>query len=215
MAALMAGLGLAAEDRGRLRVFVFDYAEVSPAVLQDAKGVASAILDTAGVEVEWADCSVPAAAQKQSSCDWYTPMDIQLRILSAAMAKRVGTTKNCLGYAVTAKGLGSVAGVYFHRAIDLENEAVASRAQILGGAMAHEIGHLLLPDGSHSAEGLMRGDWSKSDLKLLGQGRLGFDHTQARRIVSMAQERAQRRERRAAANSGLREARFASATLLP
>ncbi len=51
-------------------------------------------------------------------------------------------------------------------------------AILLAHAMAHEIGHLLLPDG-HSASGLMRADWSADDLHDAVRGELNFTPEQA------------------------------------
>jgi hypothetical protein len=49
--------------------------------------------------------------------------------------------------------------------------------QILGHAVAHEIGHLFLNLKSHSATGIIRGDWDLKDLQdaskaITGVGRL-------------------------------------------
>jgi hypothetical protein len=52
---------------------------------------------------------------------------------------------------------------------------------VLAHAMAHEIGHLLLPYG-HSATGLMRADWNAKDLNLAIDGRLNFTSEQAELI---------------------------------
>jgi hypothetical protein len=52
---------------------------------------------------------------------------------------------------------------------------------VLAHAMAHEIGHLLLPYG-HSATGLMRADWNAKDLRLAADGRLNFTSEQAELI---------------------------------
>jgi len=52
---------------------------------------------------------------------------------------------------------------------------------VLAHAMAHEIGHLLLPYG-HSATGLMRADWNSTDLNLALDGRLNFTSEQAELI---------------------------------
>ena len=49
---------------------------------------------------------------------------------------------------------------------------------VLAHAMAHEIGHLLLPYG-HSATGLMRAEWDRKDLRLAVHGRLNFTAEQA------------------------------------
>jgi hypothetical protein len=50
----------------------------------------------------------------------------------------------------------------------------ADPAAVLGHAMAHELGHLLLPYGSHARAGLMRGRWLTGDFKALAVGRLLF-----------------------------------------
>jgi len=37
--------------------------------------------------------------------------------------------------------------------------------QLLGFAVAHEVGHLLLGTNTHAAAGLMRAVWSRSDIQ--------------------------------------------------
>jgi hypothetical protein len=49
---------------------------------------------------------------------------------------------------------------------------------VLGHAMAHELGHLLLPHG-HSATGLMRADWNAEDFRAAVRGELNFTAEQA------------------------------------
>lgn len=46
-----------------------------------------------------------------------------------------------------------------------QSKAHVGSAQILGHAMAHEIGHLVLNQESHSPTGIMRGDWNLKDLQ--------------------------------------------------
>jgi len=45
----------------------------------------------------------------------------------------------------------------------LTQPSFPSTASVLGYAMAHEIGQVLLRSSTHSSNGLMRGTWSKSD----------------------------------------------------
>ena len=52
---------------------------------------------------------------------------------------------------------------------------------VLAHAMAHEMGHLLLPYG-HSSTGLMRADWNAKDLDLALDRRLNFTSEQAELI---------------------------------
>ena len=47
---------------------------------------------------------------------------------------------------------------------------------ILASAIAHEVGHLLLPDGRHSPEGLMRACWTRDDFHRANQGQLRFSN---------------------------------------
>jgi hypothetical protein len=196
--ALLAGRDLGeAAGNTTIRVFVFDYAGVSDGVLKGATIAAAAAMEPTGIHLEWVECAIRTEmAPEESPCKGYVPIDIQLRILDARMGRRMGTTRACLGYAVIASG--SVAAVYHHRATELESEGVASLQAILGGAMAHEIAHLLLAEPGHSPAGLMRATWDKADLKALGQGRLTLSESQAQRIALMAAKRAQERSQGAA-----------------
>jgi hypothetical protein len=54
----------------------------------------------------------------------------------------------------------------------------AGVAQVLAIAIAHEVGHLLLPAG-HSRAGLMRANWDVLDFALAGRGLLLFNTRQA------------------------------------
>jgi hypothetical protein len=48
--------------------------------------------------------------------------------------------------------------------------------------VAHEVGHLLLPIGSHSPDGLMRGHWDVNDLRQTDPRALSFTAGQAELI---------------------------------
>lgn len=197
------GAATGATQGDTVRVFVYDYAQVSLTTLKGAKGVASEIFKRAGWELEWADCAVRVSETPQvSCCSHSTPFDVQLRVLNAAMAKKVGANSLCLGYAVSTGGFGAVAAVYYERAVSLERAGLVSLRDILGAAMAHEIGHLLLAQPGHSAAGLMRPRWGKADLTTLALGRLLFTESQARRMAEMAAKRVEERARRAASPSG-------------
>ena len=58
-------------------------------------------------------------------------------------------------------------------------EALARRTSIpadtiLGDAMAHEIGHVLLGSSPHATAGLMQANWDAGALRLASQGLLAF-----------------------------------------
>jgi len=62
--------------------------------------------------------------------------------------------------------------------------AAINLAPLLGIAIAHEIGHLLLPDNSHSQTGLMRAKWGKADFWLAQRSQLFFTAEQGELIRS-------------------------------
>jgi hypothetical protein len=61
---------------------------------------------------------------------------------------------------------------------------------MLGTRRAHEIGHLLLAENSHSGTGVVRALWGDPDLRMIACGRLCFTPEQAARMVSLVTERA-------------------------
>jgi hypothetical protein len=58
-----------------------------------------------------------------------------------------------------------LATIFLDRVEALSAKAGADSGQLLGRAMAHEIGHLLLGTTHHADRGLMRGVWSTIDLQ--------------------------------------------------
>jgi hypothetical protein len=188
---LAAGLDRAgAAESAAVQVRLYDYAQVSSATLDKAKTKASAILKQAGLRIAWAECTLNTANALDPACERpITPLHLQVRILDTAMAKRAGTSRHSLGYAVISGGFDSIAAVFFHRAVDLEAGNPACRPSILGAMLAHEIGHLLLGEVKHSRTSLMRASWDDKDLKAANQGRLLFTPEQSQRMLLMVSKR--------------------------
>src|SRR5262249_34333297 len=112
-----------------------------------------------------------------------------IRIDDYAMARRVNTTRDSLGYAVLFEGWGVIGSVYYHRAVELARRNLAAQAAILGCIMAHEIGHLLLSEPGHSRDGIMRANWGDEDLKRIAEGRMWFAPEQGARMAEKIGER--------------------------
>ena len=87
-----------------------------------------------------------------------------------------------MGAAVAAGARTRVAYVYYHRVRSEAERNGASTQQVLACAIAHELGHLLLPGEAHSATGLMRASWQRDDFGRANQGQLRFSAEQAARI---------------------------------
>jgi len=82
--------------------------------------------------------------------------------------------------------------IFFHRI-----EAVSkgsSAAPILGNAIAHELGHLLLGPRAHSPTGVMTPHWSRDFLKLASRDFLRFTPEQAERLRAQVSALMKRQE---------------------
>jgi hypothetical protein len=165
-----------------MTVRVYDYAAVPPGTLRGAEEEASRILRAAGVELAWLDCPESGGVAKNPACE--PPLGatgIDLRILDPAMAARIKPGREQLGFALPSARLGSAsdAWVFYHRVEQLAESKVADRAQILGHAIAHEVGHLLLGPDRHSSRGIMRANWDRGYLQDAARGQLLFTREQA------------------------------------
>jgi len=179
--------------RLRISVMVFDQAEVSDHTLREAQERADAILNQAGVEVKWIDCHQSANA---SVCETVAQPDRLILTIVTEDNRRV-FGEDVLGRSMP--GDGSAHGVYArvfygHILAKAEQERV-NPAQLLGLAVAHEFGHLLLGPKAHSAEGIMRANWGRRDMAMGAKGQLRFNDQQAARIRDDVQSRTEERER--------------------
>jgi hypothetical protein len=177
----------------RITVRVYNYAEVSRGTLVRAEEEASRIIRDAGVGMTWLDCPTsPAVAEKYPACEALLgAMGVDLRILPQAMAVRVPSGRERLGFALPSPkaGSASAAWVFYHRVEQLAESKDASQAQILGHAVAHEIGHLLLGPNRHSLTGLMRADWGPAELQRASRGEMLFTPEQCGIIRAEVQAR--------------------------
>jgi len=152
-----------------LNVRVHDYAHVSKSTLAEAQQLVATYYAAIGVRTKWAE-----TLSRQSTDDLKTirdgPEDLTVIVLNREMAATKALTADAVGSAAVGsvsggKSGGRIAYVMYDR---VEHAAFASEwptPEFLGFVIAHELGHLLLPPGSHAAAGLMRGDWNIDALR--------------------------------------------------
>jgi len=139
----------------------------------------SRIYRDAGIDIVWT---------KEGSSD----PQLTLIILSRELTDQLTVVTTALGGTVgTREFRGRVAYVFYNRVERVARTYVKTSRRrgtndtdnviVLAHAMAHEIGHLLLPYG-HSNTGLMRADWDAKDMRLAVHGRLNFTREQAERM---------------------------------
>lgn len=147
-----------------------------------ARRLAAGILRAAGVAVSWSGCWPDAGSIAPGCRRPLGPNEIILHIVTAIDAN-ARANRQSLGFSLVDRetATGTVANVYADRVAVLAGGVGADRLRLLGRAIAHEIGHLLMGTNRHSARGLMRAVWFLSRERLKS-GRRQF--TIARRPCS-------------------------------
>jgi hypothetical protein len=190
-------LGLAAT----IFIRVFNNAGVPEADLVAARGEAQAVLQQAGVNVVWGDCWVggrqPASAPAR--CQEPTGGDIVLRLMKTSDKSSKRSRFVSMGFSLvgTPGAAPFLSTVYVDRAESVARVAGIDARRVLGLAIAHELGHVLLNSNTHAVSGLMRADWTRNELRRSDAGAWHFLETEAEHIRSAALERSSLIERTA------------------
>jgi len=163
------------EERPSLIIRVYDTTDTDSLLRAEAIRTAARIVAEAGIFVEWRDCT---STSTEPACQNVRPgRDLIVRIMpegspsasfrgSALQLRTVPGVSLQLGVAViNPVTLSGEMATIFHEQV----RAVARRSgvddtELLGRAVAHEVGHLLLRVREHSATGIMRGAWSLEEL---------------------------------------------------
>ena len=159
---------------------------MSRGLLVHAETEAGAILNQAGIQAVWVDCPLKAAElEDYPACE--EPMattDFVIKVLNAGEADRFSRHHEALGQALECPRdqAGCSAYIFYRDVQAVARDGDASEFQVLGHALAHEIGHLLMGPNSHSAVGVMRGEWNHWDLKTIARAYLFFTEQQAKQI---------------------------------
>jgi len=76
--------------------------------------------------------------------------------------------------------------IFYRQVLKSAHERKQDVARVLAYAMAHEMGHLMLPAPAHAASGIMRADWNGDDFRHIADGSLAFTPEQARAMQARA-----------------------------
>jgi hypothetical protein len=131
--------------------------------------IAASIVSAASVKLLWKTCTEPARpamSTNRSACETpLAPGELAVRIVRSGV---VGTRGELpLGDATmnSQTGKGVLATIYIDRVNWMAEQAGVDAGALLGRALAHELGHLLMATGVHGSKGLMRPVWSQSEIR--------------------------------------------------
>jgi hypothetical protein len=154
-----------------LMVLVDDSASVPANILAQAREDAERVFQPIDVEIVWLEqngARLEDAAALRSV--------VVVHLLTREMTDRMHAPDPVLGIAA---GTG-LATVFYNRIEDLSPTRDANEiACMLGHVIAHEIGHLLLPQKAHSRSGIMQ---AGLNMQLAARGGLFFTASQAHQI---------------------------------
>ena len=128
-----------------------------PAEARDAALAIATQAMGADIRVSWQKCDLP---------DTCTLVPAREELIIRLVRSR-DTVSYVLGEASidTSAGAGVLATIYVDRVERIAALSETDATVLLGRAIAHELGHLLMATNAHSASGLMRAKWTTSDLR--------------------------------------------------
>ena len=141
----------AQDDQPMLVLHVDNYARIPPATLARAEAEAARVYAAAGVRTTWVHGDDEANARDAGG------LHLRVLLLCKDMTRRKVETDR-IGDYVLGRAAHPTARAYIFtpRVVDAALRHSRSFEKVLGSIIAHEVGHLLLPEGSHSATGIMR-----------------------------------------------------------
>jgi hypothetical protein len=133
---------------------VDDLAHIAPIERATAESAATRIYAASGVRTIWTEGTVDPRAALDGM------RHVAVVILGAA--RRDPSSIEDLDPSVLGKAARGAGRVYIHhpRVVFTAQRGARDVGTLLGMVIAHEVGHLLLPNNSHSAGGIMRADLS-------------------------------------------------------
>jgi len=161
----------------RITVRVLNVAHVPKGTAAEAERTAADIFKRAGVAIGWVDCEASGACRHELG-----PLEFWLHLLENRSETLSG---DALGYALLThepRDEGSYAAVCWPPVRHLADSMEIGPGPVLGAAIAHELGHLLLDSHAHSRDGVMAERLRTPELMMASRGELRFDDKQAEAI---------------------------------
>src|SRR5262245_51179777 len=135
-------------DVFRVVLHVTDYQRVPRGELANAQKRAARPYQHVGIRLVWTD-----RAARDSSAE--AAQHLEVVILSDEMTRNKMPTLDALG---EASPITKRAYIHYSRVLVYARKLLTPPVCVLAGVLAHEIGHMLLPEQSHTPSGLMSAD---------------------------------------------------------
>jgi hypothetical protein len=170
--------------RATVSLRIHDYVALPKRPLARTQSLVSAYYRAIKVDTQWRAVIQPRREPQAPAASVHIELqDLTVIILNRSMALEKELPDGAVGSAATTTDAnGRIAYVLYDRVVAAALGAGWDPIDLMSVVIAHEIGHLLLPHGSHTPEGLMRGRWEVDDLRRIDRRTLRFTDRQAEQM---------------------------------
>jgi hypothetical protein len=148
-----------------LALQIANYSGAPPSLVHRAQQEVTRVYAEIGVPLEWGEPSDAATDASPA---------IRIVLLPYETGDLRRSELPVMGAAVRTPGGAAVAYIFYRRVQAEAGRYQVSADFVLACAIAHELGHLLLPSRAHAPEGLMRACWRRDEFRLAEHGELRF-----------------------------------------
>jgi hypothetical protein len=170
--------------RPTVAVLVYDYEGIPAHTMRRAREKVNRIYRETGVEIDWFGPLTDARNYANPASSSSYAFTVQMIIRSSSRSGAPSSLKSVMGTAFGADENGGTFSLFYDQVTRVARNYIQPIGDILGLAIAHELGHLLLPGSSHSSTGIMRAEWNGDDIRHGVAGSLAFTSAQAALIRS-------------------------------
>jgi hypothetical protein len=169
------------EPKREVLVRVLEANSVDPETLLWAEDTASDILAAAGIRLRWAKVQ-PTTDNESRPADCATSRWVQTIGLRFNVRTPADDKPGALAAASPFAQSGVRVTVFYDRVTRILPTQPEWSGRILGHVLAHEIGHMLLRNDTHTQKGLMKAQWTDDDFKIMREKNLSFTPPDANAI---------------------------------
>lgn len=155
---------------------VYNYANLSSIQIKEIGARVAFIFDNAGIPIKWLDCRPGSEDQQPPKVcrQPVKPVNLVIRLLDHAATSKSGSFVTPLAHSFGSETGGSYATVFRTTVKQFARGDQNAEITLLGHAIAHEIGHLLLGYGAHSSARIMKAQWNKDELLQIAEAQRGL-----------------------------------------
>jgi hypothetical protein len=168
-----------------ISIRVYDHAQTPAGVLHSATDQANWLFRAAQIRMNWEFPTTESPEDQgtdMTSAAFQQP-DARPYIVVRLIRRTPATVlPNAMGYALPFAHAGAHVVIFYDRVETLAHRFNKATDLILGYAVAHEIGHVLLGSSDHATGTLMQAQWTPVTWRLASIGLLAFTREQEERM---------------------------------